>query len=45
MLVARQPIVDRDLRLVGYELLFRGPRGDIAEPERWTASLIVDGLT
>ena len=44
ILVARQPIVDADLGLHGYELLFRGPRGSVAEPERWTASLIVDGL-
>ena len=44
MLVARQPIVDADLGLHGYELLFRGARGERAEPERWTASLIVDGL-
>lgn len=44
VLVARQPIVDADLGLHGYELLFRGPRGEVAEPERWTASLIVDGL-
>lgn len=45
VLVARQPIVDCDLQLHGYELLFRGTRGDVADPERWTASLIVDGLT
>lgn len=44
VLVARQPIVDRDQRLHGYELLFRGARGEVAAPERWTASLIVDGL-
>ena len=44
VLVARQPIVDCDLQLHGYELLFRGARGDVADPERWTASLIVDGL-
>jgi len=44
VLVARQPIVDADLRLHGYELLFRGERGETADPERWTASLIVDGL-
>lgn len=43
-LVARQPIVDRTLAIHGYELLFRGPRGEVAAPERWTASLIVDGL-
>ncbi len=45
VLVARQPIVDRNLELHGYELLFRGPRGPVAQPEQWTASLIVDGLT
>ena len=45
MLVARQPIVDRNLQLHGYELLFRGPRGSVPQPEQWTASLIVDGLT
>ncbi len=44
VLVARQPIVDRRLALHGYELLFRGARGTSADPERWTASLIVDGL-
>lgn len=44
VLVARQPIVDAGLRLHGYELLFRGARGETADPERWTASLIVDGL-
>ena len=44
VLVARQPIVDGDLALHGYELLFRGPRGTVADPERWTASLIVDGM-
>ena len=44
VLVARQPIVDRRLALHGYELLFRGARGSSADPERWTASLIVDGL-
>ncbi len=45
VLVARQPIVDRDLRLHGYELLFRGSRGVVTPPEQWTASLIVDGLS
>ena len=44
VMVARQPIVDAGLRLHGYELLFRGARGETADPERWTASLIVDGL-
>ena len=44
VMVARQPLVDGDLRLHGYELLFRGQRGETADPERWTASLIVDGL-
>lgn len=44
VLVARQPIVDGDLKLHGYELLFRGARGDVADPQRWTASLIVDGV-
>ncbi len=44
VLVARQPIVDCDVKLHGYELLFRGTRGDVADPERWTASLIVDAL-
>ena len=46
VLVARQPIVDRDLALHGYELLFRGARdsSSSSDPERWTASLIVDGL-
>ncbi len=44
VLVARQPIVDSALALHGYELLFRGVRGQVADPERWTASLLVDGL-
>ncbi len=44
VLVARQPIVDGDLRLHGYEVLFRGARGVVAQPEQWTASLIIDGL-
>ena len=44
VLIARQPIVDRNLALHGYEILFRGARGSGSDPERWTASLIVDGL-
>ncbi len=44
VLVARQPIFDGDLKLHGYELLFRGARGGVADPQRWTASLIVDGV-
>lgn len=44
--VARQPILDRRLRLLGYELLFRGPSG-AAQPvdgEFATATVIVDGF-
>lgn len=44
--VARQPIHDRRMRLVGYELLFRGTgRRDGDDAERATASVIVELLT
>jgi len=40
--VARQPIFDRDLRVVAYELLFRsGPEGMICPDDSETASLSV----
>jgi EAL and modified HD-GYP domain-containing signal transduction protein len=45
--VARQPILDRDARLIGYELLFREPRTETAgalDDSRATAAVIVDGL-
>jgi c-di-GMP phosphodiesterase len=45
--VARQPILDRDLRLVGYELLFRAPPADgatILDDLHATSTVIVDGL-
>jgi EAL and modified HD-GYP domain-containing signal transduction protein len=47
--VARQPILDRRLRLVGYELLFRGNgnrnhAGEILDHRAATASVIVNGF-
>lgn len=45
--VARQPILDRDTRLLGYELLFREPPAETAEvtdDRAATATVIVDGL-
>jgi EAL and modified HD-GYP domain-containing signal transduction protein len=45
--VARQPILDRDARLIGYELLFREPPAEHAEvldDRAATATVIVDGL-
>ena len=45
--VARQPILDREARLVGYELLFRAPETDSAgvfDPREATATVILDGL-
>jgi EAL and modified HD-GYP domain-containing signal transduction protein len=45
--VARQPILDREARLVGYELLFRAPEADSAgvfDPREATATVILDGL-
>ncbi len=45
--VARQPILDRDARLIGYELLFREPPAETAEvldDRAATATVIVDGL-
>ena len=45
--VARQPIVDRDKRVWGYELLFRpdsGPVAGVVDPGRATARVIVDAL-
>ena len=48
VMVARQPIVDGDLAVVGYELLFRDelglPPGDGEEGVRATATVLVDGL-
>ncbi len=48
VMVARQPIVDVDLAVVGYELLFRDalglPPGDGQEGARATATVLVDGL-
>jgi c-di-GMP phosphodiesterase len=41
-LVARQPVFDRDLKVVAYELLFRGevfPAGDVA-----SASVLSDAF-
>jgi EAL and modified HD-GYP domain-containing signal transduction protein len=45
--VARQPILDRDAGLIGYELLFRAPRATSAEvldDREATATVILDGL-
>ncbi|MGP0101369.1 MAG: EAL and HDOD domain-containing protein [Solirubrobacteraceae bacterium] len=45
--VARQPILDRDARLIGYELLFRAPFAQAAavlDDREATAAVIVDGL-
>jgi EAL and modified HD-GYP domain-containing signal transduction protein len=46
--VARQPIFDRRLRVVGYELLFRGPRsltGDVLDNENATTTVALNALT
>jgi EAL and modified HD-GYP domain-containing signal transduction protein len=47
--IARQPIFDHDLKVVGYELLFRG-RGYAADalidnPERATATVLLNAVT
>jgi len=45
--VARQPILDRYARLIGYELLFRAPQAETAgvlDDRQATATVIVDGL-
>ena len=45
--VARQPILDREARLVGYELLFRAPDAESAnvfDHREATATVILDGL-
>jgi c-di-GMP phosphodiesterase len=45
--VARQPILDSQLRLLGYELLFREPpaeRAEVRDDRAATATVIVDGL-
>src|SRR5277367_5960639 len=45
--VARQPIFDRRLRVIGYELLFRRPRAETAgvvDHEAATSAVIVDGF-
>ena len=48
VMVARQPIVDAELAVVGYELLFRDelglPPGDGPAGARATATVLVDGL-
>jgi c-di-GMP phosphodiesterase len=47
VLVARQPILDRDLQVAGYELLFRsaGVAGAvIVDPEQATSQVIVDAI-
>ncbi len=45
--VARQPILDRDGRLLGYELLFRahdGERAEVHDHRAATATVILDGF-
>ena len=47
--IARQPIFDRNLKVVGYELLFRG-RGYAADalidnPEQATATVLLNAVT
>ena len=45
--VARQPILDRSARVIGYELLFRAPQAETAgvvDDREATATVIVDGL-
>jgi c-di-GMP-related signal transduction protein len=45
--VARQPILDRNAGVVGYELLFRAPRtyrAGVRDDRKATATVIVDGL-
>jgi EAL and modified HD-GYP domain-containing signal transduction protein len=44
VVVARQPIFDRRLRVVGYELLFRGVATN-AGPERATAAVVLGSFT
>lgn len=46
--MARQPIFDHDLRVVAYEVLFRGGLGgalDIQDGSRATASVLVDSIS
>ena len=46
--MARQPIFDRRLEVVGYELLFRDgrvPEAAVASPEGATASVVLNSLT
>jgi EAL and modified HD-GYP domain-containing signal transduction protein len=45
--VARQPILDRDAHLIGYELLFRASQNnaaDVVDDREATSAVIVDGL-
>lgn len=47
--VARQPILDRRLRVVGYELLFRAgpdhPHAEVVNAERATATVVLNSFT
>jgi c-di-GMP phosphodiesterase len=46
--VARQPILNRDLQVAGYELLFRGEGAStalVADPEGATASVVLNSFT
>lgn len=47
-LVARQPIMDADLEVVAYELLYRGPYGEAMatdiDPAAATSSVLVDAI-
>ncbi len=46
--VARQPIFDRDLEVVGYELLFRDPPvtvANVSDHQAATTRVVLDTLT
>lgn len=48
ILVARQPIMDADLEVVAYELLYRGPYGEAMatdiDPAAATSSVLIDAI-
>ena len=46
--VARQPIFDRNLEVLGYELLFRTPAAvaaDVIDHQQATTRVVLDSLT
>ncbi|MGH9103294.1 MAG: EAL and HDOD domain-containing protein [Acidimicrobiales bacterium] len=46
VLVGRQPILDRELQVLGYELLFRGPGADpLQRGEEMTAQVLADSVS